>query len=127
MRKMGNRISIPIMTAADGPCIRYGVGETLFRFTDQMEIEPWLAESYERVDERTWRITLKEGISFTSGRVMDAEAVKECLEALVEANARAAGNLRLETVTAEGLTLTIGTKVPSGPFELIWPIPMDHL
>lgn len=93
-------------------CIRYGVGETLFRFTDQMEIEPWLAESYERVDEKTWRITLKEGISFTSGRVMDAEAVKECLEALVEANARAAGNLRLETVTAEGLTLTIGTKVP---------------
>ena len=24
-------------------CIRYGVGETLFRYSDSMEIEPWLA------------------------------------------------------------------------------------
>ena len=61
-------------------CIRYGVGETLFRFNDEMEMEPWLAESCENVDEYTWKIVLREGISFTSGRVMDAEAVKECLE-----------------------------------------------
>ena len=63
-------------------CIRYGVGETLFRFTDNMEIEPWLAESYENIDELTWKITLREGITFTSGRTMDAEAVKECLEGM---------------------------------------------
>ena len=24
-------------------CIRYGIGETLFRYSDAMEIEPWLA------------------------------------------------------------------------------------
>lgn len=34
-------------------CIRYGVGETLFRYSDTMEIEPWLAESYEPVDDVT--------------------------------------------------------------------------
>lgn len=49
-------------------CIRYGIGETLFHYSDSMEIEPWLAESYELVDDTTWRITLHEGISFTSGR-----------------------------------------------------------
>ena len=43
-------------------CIRYGVGETLFRYSDAMEPEPWLAESYERVDDLTWRITLREGV-----------------------------------------------------------------
>ena len=58
-------------------CIRYGIGETLFHYSDSMEIEPWLAESYELVDDTTWRITLHEGISFTSGRTLDAEAVKE--------------------------------------------------
>ena len=32
-------------------CLRYGVGETLFKFSDAMEPEPWLATSYEFVDE----------------------------------------------------------------------------
>ena len=25
-------------------CIRYGVGETLFKYSDSMEIQPWLAK-----------------------------------------------------------------------------------
>ena len=53
-------------------CIRYGIGETLFRYSDSMELEPWLASGYENVDENTWRITLKDGIQFTSGRSLDA-------------------------------------------------------
>ena len=93
-------------------CIRYGVGETLFRFTDSMETEPWLAESYEMVDELTWRITLRDGVTFTSGRAMDAEAVKECLEALVSDHARAAGDLHVDAITAEGMVVTIKTEVP---------------
>ncbi len=64
-------------------CIRYGVGETLFRFSDSMELEPWLAVSYENVDELTWEITLRDGVYFTSGRYLDGEAVRECLEALI--------------------------------------------
>ena len=93
-------------------CIRYGVGETLFRFNDAMEIEPWLAESYENVDERTWVIRLRDGVTFTSGRKMDAAAVKECLDALVSTHVRAAGDLHIEEITAEGQTLTIRTEIP---------------
>ena len=93
-------------------CIRYGVGETLFRFTDNMEIEPWLAESYENIDELTWKITLREGITFTSGRTMDAEAVKECLEDLVENHVRAAGDLHIAEIAADGMELTIRTEEP---------------
>ena len=88
-------------------CIRYGVGETLFRFNDAMEIEPWLAESYENVDERTWVIRLRDGVTFTSGRKMDAAAVKECLDALVSTHVRAAGDLHIEEITAEGRSLYI--------------------
>ena len=93
-------------------CIRYGVGETLFRFNDNMEIEPWLAKSYENLDELTWKITLQEGIRFTSGREMDAEAVKECLEALISEHARAAGDLHIAEIAAEGMELTIRTEIP---------------
>ena len=31
-------------------CIRYGVGETLMKINDSMELEPWIAEGYELVD-----------------------------------------------------------------------------
>lgn len=87
--------------------VRYGVGETLFRFNENMELEPWLAESYEQIDEYTVKITLKEGISFTSGRTLDGQAVKECLEHLIEVHDRAPGDLKIKEIQAEGQTVTI--------------------
>lgn len=93
-------------------CIRYGIGETLFRYSDTMELEPWLATEYENVDENTWRITLRDGVTFTSGRELDAQAVKECLEHLVEVHERAKGDLKIQEITAEGMTLTIRTTEP---------------
>ena len=47
-------------------CIRYGIGETLFRYSNKMELEPWLAAESEMQDENTWKITLRDNISFTS-------------------------------------------------------------
>lgn len=93
-------------------CIRYGVGETLLRFTDEMQLEPWLAETIAQENALTWRITLREGIRFSSGRALDAQAAKECLDALVQTHARAAGDLHIAAITAEGQTLTIRTGIP---------------
>lgn len=93
-------------------CIRYGVGETLFKYSDTMELESCLAESYENVDELTWKINLKDGITFTSGRKLDGEAVKECIEHLVAVHKRAAGDLNIERVEAEADTVIITTAKP---------------
>lgn len=93
-------------------CIRYGVGETLFRYSDTMELEPWLAKSYELVDELTWKITLQDNVYFTSGRLMDGAAVKECLEDLISVHDRAAGDLSIDSITADGQTVTIKTTTP---------------
>ena len=93
-------------------CIRYGVGETLFRYSDQMTVEPWLAQGYERLDDRTWRITLRPGIRFSSGRALDAAAVKECLEDLIQEMDRAKNDLDIDHIDADGLTLTITTAAP---------------
>ncbi len=93
-------------------CIRYGIGETLFRYSDEMELEPWLATGYTNPDETTWEITLRDGVTFTSGRAMDAEAVKECLEALIETQERAKSDLKIEEIEAEGQKLTIHTSEP---------------
>ena len=93
-------------------CIRYGIGETLFKYSDSMELEPWLAMGYELVDENAWVVTLRDGVTFTSGRAMDAEAVKECLDHLVEVHERAKGDLKIREITADGQTLTIRTQEP---------------
>ena len=102
----------PQNTYAGWACIRYGVGETLFRYSDTMEIEPWIAKEYENIDELTWKITLNDGVVFSNGRACDGEAVKESLEALVANNERAAGDLCIDTIEADGNTVTIKTTEP---------------
>ena len=102
----------PHNTYAGWACIRYGIGETLFHYSDAMEIEPWLATEYENPDDLTWIITLRDDVSFSSGRKMDGEAVKECLEHLIEVHERARGDLMIDSITAEGQTVTIKTQVP---------------
>ena len=67
----------PQNTYAGWACIRYGVGETLFRYSDTMEIEPWIAKEYENIDELTWKITLNDGVVFSNGRACDGAAAKQ--------------------------------------------------
>lgn len=92
--------------------LRYGVGETLFKYNDNMEVEPWLATDYEFVDDTTVKIILRDGVKFSSGRTMDAQAVKECLENLVKVHDRAPSDMKIDHIEADGLTLTIYTTEP---------------
>ena len=92
--------------------LRYGVGETLFKYNDNMEVEPWLATDYEFVDDSTVKITLRDGVQFSSGRTMDAQAVKECLEDLIAVHDRAPSDLKINNIEADGLILTIHTTEP---------------
>ena len=92
--------------------LRYGVGETLFKYNDNMEVEPWLATDYEFVDDTTVKITLRDGVKFSSGRAMDAEAVKECLEDLIAVHDRAPYEQTNAHKEAAGLTLTNNTTEP---------------
>ena len=93
-------------------CLRYGVGETLFKFNDAMEPEPWLATAYEFVDDTHVKVTLRDDVKFSSGRAMDGEAVKECLDDLVNFHDRAPSDMKIASVTAEGNTVTIETSEP---------------
>jgi len=50
--------------------------EPLVFIDNNMNIKPGLAESWERVDDYTWRFYLKEDVKFHDGTTFDAEAVK---------------------------------------------------
>ena len=93
-------------------CIRYGVGETLFKYSDTMTLEPWVAESYENVDDLTWKVKIKDNVCFSNGRKVDAQAVKDCLEHLISVHERARGDLMIDSLEADGQTLTIHTAEP---------------
>lgn len=45
-------------------CIRYGVGETLVHYSDTMELEPWLAKSWENDGDCTWTVIRRTGLPF---------------------------------------------------------------
>ena len=94
-------------------CIRYGIGETLVHYTDSMELEPWLAKSWENDGNLTWTITLQDNVTFSSGRKMDAEAVKQCFEHLLENHDRAPGDTKIADMQADGQILTITTSEPN--------------
>lgn len=93
-------------------CIRYGVGETLFRFNDNMELEPWVAESYENVDELTWKIVIRDNVCFSNGKKCAAAAVKANFDHLIEVHERAAGDLDIASTEADGQVLTVRTNTP---------------
>ncbi len=94
-------------------CIRYGVGETLVHYTDTMELEPWLATEWTNDGDCTWTVTLRDGVKFSSGRDMDGEAVKQCLDHLLEVHDRAPSDTKIVDVQADGQVLTITTSEPN--------------
>ena len=101
-------------------CIRYGVGETLMKIADDGTLEPWLAESATNINATTWEIVIKDAVCFSNGKKCDAAAVKACLEHLIEVHERAAGNLKIASMEADGQKLTIVTSEPN-------PILMNYL
>lgn len=110
--EMGDEGLNPHNNYSGWSALRYGVGETLFKYNDNMEIEPWLATDYEFVDDTTVKITLRDGVQFSSGRTMDGEAVKECLDHLLAVHDRAPSDLKVDHIEADGMTVTIYTTEP---------------
>ncbi|MCR5833621.1 MAG: ABC transporter substrate-binding protein, partial [Selenomonadaceae bacterium] len=90
--------------------LRYGIGETLFKFNENMELEPWLAESFERLDDYTIKIKINDKATFSNGKKVDGTAVKKCLEALITNHDRAPKDLKIDSIEADGQFVTIKSK-----------------
>lgn len=112
--------------------MRYGVGEALFKFNDNMEVEPWLAESYEVTDDHlTWTIKLRDDVKFSDGCEMTATKVKESLDRLkVEGPKGSSGPEKFLEYEAEitaddaanTITIQTVTAYPNLPGNLAYPV-----
>jgi peptide/nickel transport system substrate-binding protein len=60
--------------------VAYNIHDTLFQPNEDASISPRLAEKWERIDDLTWRVTLRKGATFHDGSPINAEAVKFSFE-----------------------------------------------
>lgn len=90
----------------------YGITQQLFKINANFEPECWLAESCSIIDDNTWEIELRDNVYFHNGPKMTAESVKNCFERTISINerAQAAAEDWLDSIEADGQTLTIHTK-----------------
>lgn len=95
----------------------YGIVENLFRVSDDLTPEPWLAESATSPDGKTWTVKIKDGITFSNGEPVDAAAVKAAWERTYAENSRGAETLPIERLSADGQTLTVVTDQAVPDFE----------
>lgn len=93
--------------------VRYGVVETLFQLNDSLEVTPWLATSAQQLSETTWKITLKDSITFQNGKNMTAQDVQQSLLRIGSLNERADAELLIQSIEASGNELLITTKKPN--------------
>ena len=95
--------------------LRYGIGETLFKFNEKMQLEAWIAENFEQVDDFTLKIKIKDNVTFSNGKKVDGVAVKKCLDALIKNHDRAPRDLKISSIEADGQFVTIKSseKVPA--------------
>lgn len=54
--------------------------DTLVKFDRDGNLVPWLAESWDQIDDTTWEFKLREDVNFHDGTHLDAEAVKFVLD-----------------------------------------------
>ena len=94
--------------------MRYGMGETRTKFDEKMNIPPWLAEKWTISDDKlTWTFKIRDGVKFSNGNPLTAEAVKASIERAFAKNTRAATFFKYTEMKAEGQNLIITTDKPA--------------
>ncbi len=97
----------------------YNIHDTLFHPQEDATVKPALAEKWEKVDDRTWKITLRQGATFHNGEPVNAEAVKFSFDRVFkeELNCPHKGKLSAftELKVLDERTFTISTEEPYAP------------
>lgn len=105
--------------------MRYGIGESLTKFDDKMNIQPWLADSWSVSDDHlTWTFHINDKAVFSNGNPVTAESVKASIERVFDKSNRAKTFFVPMSIVADGqdLKITTAKPVPSLPGMLADPL-----
>ena len=94
--------------------VRTGLAETLFKLDTNLDPVPWLATGIVPLDETTWEITIRQGVKFHNGALMDAAAVKASLERTINENAGSKTLLDIARIEEkDSFTIVVVTNGPN--------------
>lgn len=102
--------------------IEYGAAEMpLIYDDDTLEVKPWLLESYARVDDLNWRLTLRPNVKFQNGKPLTADAFAAAMNRQMERSASTQAVISNASVKVAGereLVLTTKNPNPDVPAAL---------
>lgn len=108
---------------------RYGIGECLFKYKDDLTVENALCDEYSTEDNITWVFHIRDGVKFSNGNDVTPQAIIDCWEVLYaneEGSSEPRKFMDYESMTAdnEARTLTITLKEPKADLtkELAYPV-----
>lgn len=97
----------------------YNIHDTLFAPQEDATVKPALAEKWEKVDDLTWKITLRKGATFHNGEPVNAEAVKFSYDRMMNPAIESPHKGKLtpfkELKVIDDYTFTISTPEPYAP------------
>ena len=85
----------------------FGSAELLMQYRADGKYYPWLLKSLDRVDNLTWILTLRKGLTFQNGKPLDEKALLEVMQRQMDFSASAQSRI------PEGTTFEI-----TGPLEI---------
>ena len=92
--------------------MRYGVGETLTKFDEQMKPQPWIASKWEvSPDHKTWTFTINDKVKFSNGKKVDAAAVKASIERSFEKSNYAKTFFKYESIGSKWSTINYSKQI----------------
>jgi peptide/nickel transport system substrate-binding protein len=120
LRELLTSFDYPYDWSLAGVWIQSNVGDCMiWRARDTAEYVPWLAEGWEQIDDVTWHISLRQGITFHNGEPFDARAAKysiDRIQADEEALVHRQWNFVTEVNILDDFTLEVVTAVPEPSF-----------
>lgn len=78
--------------------ITLNIYDTLLTRDKDGKLQPGLATSYRNVDDKTWEVKLREGVTFHNGEPFDAEAVKYSIERVLDPDTKAVMASTMNTI-----------------------------
>ena len=93
--------------------VNTNIFESLVRLTPDYQVEPLLAESWEFVEPNTWRLTLRQGVTFHDGTPFTAEAVRWSMNRIALAGGGQLGVDQNSTTIVDDFTVEITPATPN--------------
>lgn len=131
-------IELPLKTTSIAPYetdvpVQSGALESLFKVSDDGEVEPLLVDDYDQVSPQELKFTVKDDITFQNGEKLTGDKVKKSLDYALKNSDLVNATLPIDQITADGQDVTITTTEPypeltselASPFAAIFDVDAD--